>query len=426
MSKSLVHLFYVQFFGALNDNIFKNALVILVTYHSISLFHLNSKMLVAFLSGLFILPFFLFSALSAEVSLKYSRTHIVRMVKVAELLIMLLASIGFFMQNYYLLMVVLFLLGTHSTFLGPIKYSLIPEFSGENQLVFSNALISAGTFMAILLGTIGGGVIASHQWLLSLSKFFFLLFALLGCYFAFQLPLLPPLSEKQKISRSLTKSTKSLLKSVLLDREVIALLIGLSWFWFLGAGILTLLPAMAHDVFHGKETVASLMLFIFTIGMGLGPFVFEKFFQGKVYRVIIPSALFLISFFIFDLSYSVKTLLLPNVYESLDLVQFLQLGAGKRVLFDLFLLSFFSGIFTVVQYAELQRIVAKESLTQVVAGNNILNAFFMVVVSLFLMLLFHLEFSLSLILGILGMMNMAVGVLLAFFHDVEFNKLWRF
>ncbi len=158
--KSLFHLFWVQFFGALNDNVFKNALVILLTYQGINLFGLNSKMLVAMAGGVFILPFLLFSSIAGEMSHKYDRIFIVRWVKKLEVLIMIFASMGFYLQNYYLLFAVLFLLGIHSTFFGPIKYSLIPQYVPEEKLVFANALISAGTFISILLGTILGGFFA--------------------------------------------------------------------------------------------------------------------------------------------------------------------------------------------------------------------------------------------------------------------------
>jgi hypothetical protein len=164
--------------------------------------------------------------------------------------------------------------------------------------------------------------------------------------------------------------------------------------------------------------------------MGLGPFVFERIANGKIHRAIIPISLFIISLFIFDVAFVVKQFVsgnyLPNIFESITLREFLTLRFSMRFIFDLFSISFFGGIFTVSQYSELQRIVDKTSLSPIVAGNNILNAFFMVMVSLLIMFLFQLEFSIHIIFGIIGILNIGAAVLLVFFHRHEFNNLWRF
>lgn len=430
ISRELKNLFWVQFLGALNDNIFKNALVIMVTYQGINLFGLNSKMLVAFAGGVFILPFILFSAFSGELSNKYDRIQIMRWVKILEILIMLAAGMGIFLSNYYLLFFVLFLLGVHSTFFGPIKYSLIPDYSTEENIVFSNAIISAGTFIAILLGTLIGGVLAGtgeYAWGL---KFVMIVFAVIGTYCSFKLPNLNPTQPELDLNFRPILMTKKVFKMMTSDREVFSLLLGLSWFWFLGAGILSLVPTLAHDIFKAQDSVATLLLFIFTLGMGLGPFIFEKLAKGKIIHQMIPISLFIMSFFLFDVAFVVKQIIngnfLPPVFETLTLKQFMAVRYSYRILIDLFCVSFFGGIFTVLQFSELQLIVEKNSLSQIMAGNNILNALFMVTVSILIMILYKLEFNLAIIFGIIGILNIGAGITLAFFHRHEFDKWWSF
>lgn len=430
LSKEMVNLFWVQFLGALNDNIFKNALVIMITYQGITIFNLNSKMLVALAGGIFILPFFLFSAISGDLSHKFDRIMIVRWVKIIEVIIMILASMGIFLQNYYLLFIVLFMLGTHSTFFGPIKYSLIPEYTEEDKIVFSNALVSAGTFVAILLGTILGGILANQIKFTWLLKFVLIIFSILGIYFSFQLPALEPDEKNKKVNWNIVSSNKNILKIIFQDKEIFSLLFGLSWFWFLGAGILSLIPGVALEIFKAKESVATCMLFTFTLGMGLGPFVLDRVTKGKIYKSLIPISLFLMSLFIFDVAYVLKQFLngnfLPPIFESINLNQFLSLKFSMRFLFDLFCISFLGGIFTVLQFSELQLSVEKSSLSKVIAGNNILNAIFMVTVSLLIMFLHQMDLGHHVIFAIIGILNIGTGVVLSFFHREEFERYWSF
>jgi MFS family permease len=427
---NLFNLFWVQFLGALNDNVFKNALVILLTYQGINLFGLNSKLLVAMAGGVFILPFFLFSSISGEISHKYDRVLIVRWVKRLEVLIMVFASMGFFLQNYYLLFFVLFLLGVHSTFFGPIKYSLIPTYVQDDKLVFANALVSAGTFIAILVGTILGGFFADGATKLWSLKFILILIASMGVFFSERLPLLGEGDSELKINLNFLSSTKKVIRMITADREVYALLFGLSWFWFLGAGILSLVPILAKDIFKAKEIVATVMLFTFTLGMGLGPFILDRFTKGKVYKVLIPISLFAMSVFLFDIAFVIKQIdggdYLPQIFQSIELSQFLEVRYSLRSLIDLFLISFFGGIFTVLQFSELQAIVDSKSLSNVIAGNNIFNAVFMVAVSLLIMIFHQMGLGLGVIFGIIGILNIGAGVILVFFHRHEFNDFWKF
>ena len=414
---NLWSLFWTQFFGALNDNIFKNALVILITFHSVKIFGLNSEMLVALAGAIFIAPFFFLSATSGQLADIYDKTNLVKIIKTIEIVIMLLAFLAFDLKNFYLLFLILFLLGVHSSFFGPLKYALIPIYSIKSELVFSNALISGGTFVAILLGTISGGIFKGN-----IVKFLLLFFAILGWYFARKLPFLGNSNLSSSIvDWNFNRATKNILKLTFKNYEITKLTLGLSWFWFMGAGLLSLMPLLAKNIFHANESVATLFLFSFTLGMGIGPFILEILTKGQVKKRMIPIALLLMSIFIFDLGFIVKNS--SQVPDGVTLVNFFQIDHSLHLIIDLFCLSFFGGIYTVTQFAELQLIASPDEISRVIAGNNVLNALFMVAVSLILMVFFKLAFSLWTIFIILGIFNIVVGFIQVYFYRKEFFQI---
>jgi MFS family permease len=429
--RSMSSLFWTQFYGALNDNLFKNALIILITYKMISLFGLSSGMLVAFCGGIFILPFFLFSATAGQLADKFEKSWLVVRIKECEMGIALLGALGLILHNYPLMLVVLFLLGLQATFFGPLKYSLIPHYSSKDQLVFSNALISSGTFCAILMGTILGGVAASFQDNLWPLIILLLGFSFLGLFYAWRLPKVQP-EEKAKVmvDWNLFTSTRDILKIALKNQRIFVLILGLSWFWFLGAGLLSILPMMAKDIFNGNENVATLMLFTFVIGMGIGPFVLEKIFKGRVPRWVIPVSLILLTMMLFDVAFAMKSAsnqsFLLSLLPAITPVEFFKLNMSTRTVVGLFLMSMFGGMFTVSQFTELQRITPDEELSRVVAANNIVNALMMVSVSILLMFLHKQHFPLHVIIVILGMLNIGMCLVLLFYYKEEFNKFWGF
>ena len=425
-------LFWTQFYGALNDNFFKSALVILITYKNISLFGIPTASMVALCGGVFILPFFFLSATSGQLADKLDKVWLSYRIKEAEVVISILGAIGLLTSNYYLMLIVLFLFGVQSTFFGPIKYSLIPHYAPKDQLIYANAMVSSGTFVAILLGTIAGGYGNGNHWPIVVAL---LIIAYLGLHYAKKLPLENAAStqEKQvlKVDWNFFSATTNIVKLVFKNPLVGLLIVGLSWFWFMGAGLLSLLPLFAKDIFNGNEAVATLMLFTFVLGMGVGPFVLEKITRGKVRRWVIPVSLIAMTFVIFDLSYvineaSKRSFLLNVLQEPLGIRDFFKIDNSYRVIVDLFLLSFFGGMFTVPQFAELQRVTPDGELSRVVAGNNIINSLAMVSVSLFLMMFHAQHLSLSVILAILGFFNVLMCLVLMFFYKEEFNKFWRF
>lgn len=428
-------LFWTQFFGALNDNLFKNALVILITYKSVSLFGLNSGMLVALCGGLFILPYFLFSATAGQLADKYEKSWLVVKIKEAEVGIAVLGAIGLYLEHFPLMLIVLFLLGLQATFFGPLKYSLIPHYSPVDQLVYSNALISSGTFSAILIGTIAGSNAVSIEGSSWLAITLLLVMGYLGLHYAWKLP-----GEKKENGESeLTKvkvdwniytANRDILKLTLKNHRIAFLIVGLSWFWFIGAGLLSILPLIAKNTFNGEKSIATLMLFTFVLGMGGGPFLLERIFKGKVPRWVIPMSLIMMTLIIFDVSFVIKSAskhsFLLSIINPLGLSEFFQLNMAIRLILDLFFLSVFGGMFTVSQFSDLQRITAGNELSRVIAGNNIINALLMVLVSVLLMVMHQMKLPLHAIMAVLGIFNIFMCIVLLFFYKEEFNKVWRF
>lgn len=434
ISPELNSLFWTQLYGALNDNLFKSALVILITYKNVSLFGVPPASMVALCGAVFILPFFFMSATSGQLADKLDKAWLSCRIKEAEVVISLLGAIGLLTSNYYLMLLVLFLFGMQSTFFGPIKYSLIPHYAPKEQLIFANAMVSSGTFVAILVGTIVGGIAAGfngNYWPLVVVL---MLIAWLGLHYAKKLPAEKSTGEVEKqilkIDWNFFSATISIIKLVFKNHLVALLIVGLSWFWFMGAGLLSLLPLLAKDIFNGSEAIATLMLFTFTIGMGVGPFLLELITKGKVRRWVIPVSLIAMTLVIFDLSFVIKEAskhsFLLKVLEPVGMKDFFKLDNSIRVIADLFLLSLFGGMFTVPQFAELQRVTPDGELSRIVAGNNIINSLSMVSVSLFLMFFHSQKFSLSLILAILGFFNIMMCIALMYFYKEEFNKFWRF
>lgn len=433
ITPELNSLFWTQLYGALNDNLFKSALVILIAYKNISLFGVNSASMVALCGGVFILPFFFLSATSGQLADKLDKVWLTHRIKEAEVLMAVLGCIGIIFQNYYIMLFVLFLLGLQSTFFGPIKYSLIPHYTSKDRLIFANAMVSSGTFVAILIGTIIGGVAAGFQdnyWPLITVL---LVVAYLGLHYAKKLPLENINVEERAaivVDWNFFTSTRDILKLIFQSPMIALLIVGLSWFWFMGAGLLSILPLIAKNVFNGNENVATMMLFTFTIGMGVGPFLLEKITKGKVRRWVIPLSLIAMTLFIFDLSFVVKSAskasFLLSIGDSITVRDFFKLNSSLRVIFDLFMLSLFGGMFTVPQFAELQRVTKESELSRVVAGNNVINSLAMVSVSILLMIFHQQKLTLSTILGLLGFLNILMCLGLVYFYKEEFNKFWRF
>ncbi len=423
-NKNFRNFFFIQFLGAFNDNVYKNALVILFTFYAISIWGLENQILVTFAFGLFILPFFLFSALAGQLTDQYDKLRIIRYVKFSEVMIMLMAVIGLWGQYYGFLLLVLFLMGLQSTFFGPIKYSVLPLLSQQidagrgyaNILIQANGLVEMATFVAILLGTIAGGFLVSSHFLFTCFLPFFLVFiAFIGWALSWKLSLGPQERFEARPQRSVDWNFFRSTVRVIIDIEkkplIFRLILLISWFWFVGAAVLSQIPSWTKNVLLGDEHGVTLLLACFTLGVGLGsllcPLFFRKISAKKFFQLAVGGISFSLGIFVFfSLIYQqdLNTLQLDvsNTTMSFDFLNIHLLG----VLGGICALGIFGGFYIVPLYFMLQKASDGSHLATHIATNNIFNALFMVLASVFVALLLMLKLDIGTIFTIIALSNL--------------------
>ncbi len=291
--------FLTQALGAFNDNVYKNILLIFIAYASVHTLPLNADLLINLAAGLFILPFFLFSASAGILADIYDKAKIMRMVKLAEVIIMSCAAIAFIYQSYLSLLFLLFLMGTQSAFFEPAKYALLPQHLKKSELVSGNALVETGTFLAILLGTIIAGVIANSDNGRYIAAISVIIFAILGYLASLAIPAAPPSQPHLKFHWRPWQQTRHTMKIAQQDKIIFQCILGISWFWFLGACYLTQFPNFARTNLGGQASSVSFLLTLFSIGIAIGSMLCDRLSQHRVDPGIVPIGCFGISFFRF-------------------------------------------------------------------------------------------------------------------------------
>ena len=400
--------FVTQFLGAFNDNLFKNALIVLLTFQAAQWTTLKPELLANMAAGIFILPFFLFSATAGQLADKYDKAMLARLVKVLEMLIMGVAALGFFMHDLSVLMGALFLLGLHSTLFGPVKYAILPQHLHEEELVGGNALIEAGTFVAILIGTLAGGLLAGsveHPAWIALGG---LVVAAAGYLSSRGIPAAPAPVSELKINLNPIRETWNNINFARQNRTVFLSILGISWFWLYGAMFLAQFPAYARNVLGGGENSVTLLLATFTVGIGLGSLLCERMSGKHVEIGLVPFGSIGLTLFGLDLYFASPLGLAGTTAH--ELLALLSLPAVWRVLFDLMMLGVFGGFFIVPLYALLQIRSAPEQRARIIAANNILNALFMVVGALTAASVLGAGLSIPALFGIAALLNAAVAV----------------
>lgn len=378
-TKRFLPLFITQFLGAFNDNVFKNALIMLVVFKLVSSDQAGLWTNIA--AGLFILPFFLFSSLAGQIAEKYDKSKVIQYTKFAEIIIMVLGSIALYIGNPILLVSVLFLMGSQSAFFGPCKYSIIPQHLKEEEFVGANGLMEMGTFLSILVGTMVGAyciIQANGEFLVSLIV---LTVAVFGFLSSLSIPKAPSLDSTTKINLNIFSETKNLM-SILKNRprSVYLSVVGISWFWFLGATYLTQLPSFVKDYLGGNESVVTLILTVFSLGIAIGSLLCESLSRRRIELGIVPFGSIGLTLFGILLYFSVPESLSTNKEAiNLSISQFLSTYYGYSVMFNLFMIGIFGGFYTVPLYALIQKRTEKEYMSRIIAANNMLNALFMVV-----------------------------------------------
>lgn len=400
--------FLTQFLGAFNDNIFKNALVIIVTFHLVASPQ-SSDFLINIAAIVFIIPFFLFSPLAGQLADKYEKSLLIRRIQTLEIMIMLLGALGLYFQSIPWLLFVLFLMGTQSTFFGPIKYSILPQSLQKGELLHGNAMVEAATFVAILLGTILGALLAKGTDFLVPVTLAILLFAVLGRIASQFIPVAEAAHPKLHIDFNLIRSGKNIFKGLRKNNAVFLTAIGISWFWFFGATFLTQLPNFAKNTLGGSPYVATLLMAMFSIGIGLGSLLCSKMSGKKVELGLVPiGALGMTLAGIFIGSVDVQTVQASGELRSV--FDMLSQSDGLKVLIGLLLLAVSGGLFVVPLYAFIQSNSEEENLSRNIAALNILNAMFMVVAGIFAILVFSFGNSIQTLFVITAVMNAVVAV----------------
>ncbi|MBR7779347.1 MFS transporter [Undibacterium rugosum] len=372
--------FWTQFLGAFNDNVFKTALLTILTFDALSWTTLDVGLLNQLIPGLFILPFVLFSATSGQFADKFEKAGLARKVKLLEIAIMSMAAFGWMTHNLWVLIAAVAGMGIHSTLFGPVKYAYLPQHLKTDELVGGNGLIEMGTFVGILIGEILGAMLVVHQpWGVQLVAFGAIAIAVLGYLTSLKIPVSPAPEPELNINWNPVSETIRNISFSKQNRPVFLSLLGNSWFWFYGAIVLAQFPLYAKNYLHGDHSVFVLLLTVFSFGIGAGSLLCEKLSGHKVEIGLVPFGAIGLSLFGLDLYFSSVSYTNTLAVGALDFVR--QTGS-LRILADIVLLGIFGGLYIVPLFALIQTRCDPKHLSRTIAGMNILNALFMVVASL--------------------------------------------
>jgi len=398
--------FWVQFLGAGNDNLFKFAFTVMVTYQ-LQVAWLPPSLAGLVIGALFITPFLLFSATSGQLSDKIDKARMIRLVKTLEIGIMALAGWGFVAQNVPVLLACVLLMGLHSTLFGPVKFAYLPQHLNERELTGGNGMVSMGTFVAILLGNVAGGLLIAvpetgARWTAGAC----LAVAVLGRLVAQAVPHSPAPDPRLKINWNPFSETWRNLRLAHDNIVVFRSLLGISWMWFFGSVFLGLFPAFARDVLQGGEQVASLLLVVFSVGVGTGALLCEVMSRRHVEIGLVPLGAIGMTVFAVDLYFASRGLPPGPLMSALE---FIGRPAHWRVMADLFGLSLFAGIYSVPMYALIQLRCQPTHRARIIAANNILNALFIIVSSLGVGALLSAGLTIPQVFGVIGVLNALVA-----------------
>jgi len=374
--------FITQALGAFNDNLYKNALLLFITFGGISA-QSDSALLTNLAAGLFILPFFLFSPIAGQIADKREKSQLIRWIKLMEVAIMLIAAVAVIIGSIGLMMTLLFLMGLQSAIFGPVKFSLMPQQLSSEELVGGNGLVEMGTFLAILLGTMSAGLFFdldnAKYWIASGV----VIFAVLGYFSSRYIPEAPANDPQLKINWNPFTELVNTIKQARNNRPVFLSIMAISWFWFVGASYLTQFPTFAKDYLGGSAQVVTLLLTLFSVGVALGSLLCEKLSGHKIELGIVPIGSIGMSVFGIDLYFAIASI---EVIENMSAMAFMEQSGNWRMMLDIVFISAFGGLFVVPLQALIQNRSEEKIRAQIIAANNVLNALFMVASAIFAIL----------------------------------------
>ena len=364
-------LFVTQFLGAFNDNLFKNAMVFFATYQIYDSIEAETQFS-AIATGIFILPYFLFSALAGQLADTHDKARIMRIIKLAEIGIMVVGAAGIFLHSVEIMLVALLAMGVHSTFFGPIKYAVLPQHLRTDEVLSGTGLVEAGTYVAILMGTIAGGLISPY-----VAAFAVLGVAFVGWLASTRIPDAPPMT-KLKIDYNIFRASYQLIAATMhITRRYLAI-VAISVFWTIAAILGVLFPPLVKNVFHAQKDVASIFLAIFSVGIATGSVIINRLLKGRISARYASASVLAMAVFVVDFYFAARFWGADEaapLYKTLD---FLAMPGAWRILFDLAMIAITGGMFVVPLYAFLTTTVDKSQTARTVAANNIVNSGFMV------------------------------------------------
>lgn len=400
--------FWTQFLGAFNDNVFKTALLTILTFDALSWTTMDVGQLNQLIPGLFILPFLLFSASAGQIADKVEKGKLARTVKLLEIFIMCVAALGWYTHQLWLLIAAIAGMGLHSTLFGPVKYAYMPQHLKQEELVGGNGIVEMGTFVGILLGEVIGAVLVAHKpWGIHAVALGSIGIAILGCAMSWKIPASPAPVPNLKINWNPFTETVRNLRFSSNNRTVFLALLGNSWFWFYGAIVLAQFPQYAKNYLHGDHGVFVLLLMVFSIGVGVGSLLCERLSGHKVEIGLVPFGAIGLTLLGIDLYFS-------NAYyvnlESVDILGFVQQAGSLRILLDIAFIGLFGGLYIVPLFALIQTRCDPTHMSRTIAGLNILNALFMVTAALSAMVMLNYGFTIPEIFLVTACLNGLVAI----------------
>lgn len=405
-SQRFLPYFVTQALGAFNDNLFKNALLLLITFGGLAAQE-DTALYTNLAAGLFILPFFLFSPIAGQIADKHEKSQLIRYVKALEIVIMGLAATALFLDNPIILLALLFLMGLQSALFGPVKFALLPQHLKEEELVGGNALVEMGTFLAILGGTITAGLLFDLEQAKGWIALGLVAFSLFGYATSRYIPHAPANNPSLIINWNPITEIKNTLSQAKQTRSVYLSILAISWFWFLGASYLTQFPNFARDYLGGNTQIVTLLLTLFSLGVALGSLLCERLSGHKIELGIVPIGSLGMSLFGIDLFFACQNL---NIQSDMTALTFISDSDHWRLMFDIAMISAFGGIFVVPLQALIQNRSEEKNRAQIIAANNVLNALFMVASAIIsILLLSVLDVTLPQYFLILAVLNIFVA-----------------
>lgn len=411
-SKRFTPMFFTQFLGAFNDNVFKQGLILVLTFMASAKLSMSVSLLNNLAAMLFVLPFFLFSALAGQLADKYDKAKLTRIVKISEIVIMILATLGFVFEIYALLFLALFLMGTHSTFFGPVKYAYLPQAMHQDELVGANGLFQMGTSLAILTGMMTAGLLTQQEHALWWLSGFVLVVACLGYFSSRFVPNMPAPQPDLIVDWNIFRTSWQTIKYLFRLPIMWFTIMGNSWFWFYGATLTVQVPEFAKTILHGGESVIIFLLTLFSVGTALGSLLCKTLTKNQVSLKLLPFGVAGLTIFAIDLFLALSNLQLPISENTpfFGVSQLLSMNGMWRIFLDLFLLGFSGGIYIVPLYAFMQAYAPESHRARVIGANNIFNALFMVSSAVFAIVCLNvLKMNLPMLFAVVGGLNLVFG-----------------